>query len=70
MRIVLSIVAVGLVFLGLWLIASSSPEPKPELASPTQVIGAPRQMNASPVVLGTALLAGGVVFFVLILRRK
>ena len=70
MRIVLSIVAVGLVFLGLWLIASSSPEPKPELASPTQVIGAPRQTNASPVVLGTALLAGGVIFFVLILRRK
>ena len=70
MRIVLSIVAVGLVFLGLWLIASSSPEPKPELASPSQVIAAPRQTNASPVVLGTALLAGGVIFFVLILRRK
>lgn len=70
MRIVLSIIAVGLVFLGLWLIASSSPEPKPELAAPSQVIGAPRQTNASPVVLGTALLVGGVIFFVLILRRK
>ena len=70
MRIVLSVVAVGLVVLGLWLIASSSSEPKPELASPSQVIGAPRQTNASPVVLGTALLAGGVIFFVLIFRRR
>lgn len=70
MRIVLSIVAVGLIFLGLWLIASSSPEPKPELASPSQVIGAPPKTNASPVMLGTALLAGGVVFFVLIFRRR
>lgn len=66
----LSIVAVGLIFLGLWLIAFSSPAARPESASPSQVIGAPRKTDASPVILGTALLAGGVVFFVLIFRRR
>ncbi len=70
MRIVLSIVAVGLIILGLWLIASSAPEPKPELVAASQVIAAPGRTNASPVMLGTALLVGGVVFFVLTLRRK
>ena len=68
-RAVLSIVAVGVIFLGLWLIASGFTDPTPTPAAPAQVITAPPQ-TASPFVLGTALLAGGVIFFVLILRRR
>ena len=66
MRATLSIAAVAVIFLGLWLIASGFTESAP---APAQVIAAPPQ-TASPVILGTALLAGGVVFFILILRRR
>ena len=64
MRAILSIAALTVIALGLWLIASSFTAP-----APAQVIAAPPQ-TASPVILGTALLAGGVVCFVLILRRR
>ena len=69
MRVSLSIAAVAVIFLGLWLIASSFTESAPAPAAPAQVIAAPPQ-TASPVMLGTALLAGGVVLFILILRRR
>ena len=71
MRIALCIVALGLITLGLWLIASSFTVDAPASApaAPAQVISSPPQ-NASPVVLGSALLAGGVVFLVLIFRRR
>ena len=69
MRAILSIVAVAVIALGIWLIASSFTESAPAPAAPAQVLAAPRQ-NASPVILGTAMLAGGVVLFILILRRK
>ena len=69
MRVVLSIAAVGVIVLGLWLIASSFTESAPASVAPAQVITGPPQ-NASPVVLGTALLAGGVVFLVLIFRKR
>ncbi len=69
MRASLSIVAVGIIFLGLWLIASSFTEATPAKAPPSQVIAAPAQ-SASPVALGTALLAGGVVFLIVIFRRR
>jgi len=69
MRVVLSIVALGFITLGLWLIASGFMDATPATAVPAQVIAAPPQ-NASPVVLGTALLAGGVVFLILIFRRR
>lgn len=69
MRVVLSIAAVGFTVLGLWLIASSFTESVPASAAPGQVIAA-RPQTASPVMLGTALLAGGVISFVLILRRR
>ena len=68
-RVILSIAAVGVIFLGLWLIASGFTESAPAPTAPAQVIAAPRE-TASPVILGTALLAGGVVCFILILRRK
>lgn len=69
MRAILSIVAVAVIALGLWLIASSFTDPAPAPPASAQVLAAPRQ-TASPVILGTALLAGGVVLFILILRRK
>ena len=69
MRVALSIAAVAVIFLGLWLIASGFTESAPASAAPAQVIAAPPQ-TASPVMLGTALLAGGVVLFTLILRRR
>ena len=69
MRIALSIVAVAVIALGLWLIASSFTESAPGPTAAPQVIATPPQ-TASPVILGTALLAGGVVCFILILRRK
>jgi len=70
MRAILAIAAAGMIFLGLWLIAASFVDPAPPAPSaPPHVIASPRQAS-SPIVLGTALLAGGVVFFILILRRK
>jgi hypothetical protein len=70
MRIVLGIVALGVIFLGLWLIATSAPEPKPEAVTAARAISAPQQTAANPVMLGTALLVGGVLFFLMILRRR
>ncbi len=69
MRAILSIVALTVIALGLWLIASSFTESAPAPTATGQVIAAPPQ-TGNPVILGTALLAGGVVCFVLILRRK
>ncbi len=69
-RVGLTVAAAGLIFLGLWLIAAGFVDPAPPAPSaPPQAIAAPRQ-TSNPIVLGTALLAGGVVFFILILRRK
>ncbi len=68
-RVALSIAAVAVICLGLWLIASGFMESAPAPTAPAQVIAAPPQ-TASPVILGTALLAGGVVCFILILRRR
>ena len=70
MRAGLIIAAVGMVFLGLWLISAGFVDPAPPATSaPQQVIAAPPQAS-SPIVPGIALLAGGVVSFILILRRK
>ncbi len=69
MRIALSIAAGAAIFLGLWLIASGFTESAPETAPSSLVVSAPPQ-TATPIVLGTALLAGGVIFLVLILRRR
>ena len=69
MRVCLSIAAVGVIFLGLWLIASGFTESAPAPTAAGPVIAAPHQI-ASPIILGTALLAGGVVLFILILRRR
>ena len=69
MRVILSIAALTVIALGLWLIASSFTESEPSPSVVAQSVAAPGQ-KASPVILGTALLAGGVVFFILIRRGK
>lgn len=68
-RAILSLVAVGITFLGFWLIASSFTDSTPAKTPASQVIAAPSQ-TASPIIIGTALLAGGVIFLVLIFRRR
>ncbi len=69
MRVSLCIIAAGVILLGLWLIASGFMPTALAPGAPAQVIATPRQ-TASPAVLGTALLGGGVVLFILILRRR
>ena len=68
-RTILSIVALTVIALGLWLIASGFLDPTPGTAASGQALTAPDQ-SASPVILGVALLAGGVMFLVLIFRRR
>jgi hypothetical protein len=67
---VLCVIAIGLIFLGLWLIGSSFITTTPTSPAPSQVVAAAPQNTANPVGLGMALLAGGVVFLVMVLRRK
>ncbi len=70
MRLALAIFATALVALGLWLIASGF---TPTAVNPTdlnpQIATAPRT-TAGPIAVGTALLAGGGLFFILLLRRR
>ena len=68
-RAILSLVAFGITFLGFWLIAASFTDSTPAKAPASQVIAGPSQ-TASPIIIGTALLAGGVIFLVLIFRRR
>lgn len=70
MRITVSILAAGLVILGLWLIASGfMSEGSVGKANGFEIRSA-SQTTAGPVVVGMALLAGGTLFFVLLLRRR
>lgn len=70
MRVVLLIVATACVLLGLWLVAAGFiPSDTASGASAAQ-LSAPSQNSAGPIMLGLSLLAGGVLFFVLILRRQ
>ncbi|MEQ1861386.1 MAG: hypothetical protein ABMA13_15800 [Chthoniobacteraceae bacterium] len=69
MRIALLLVAIVVIFLGLWLIASGFIDPVPAASGAAQVVAAPRQ-NANPGVLGVALLVGGVIFLILLGRRR
>ena len=70
MRITLALIASGLVALGLWLIATGfMPAEAGAVNSNAQMSAAPAP-TAGPVALGVALLAGGGLFFVLLLRRR
>ena len=70
MRIALTTIAAALIALGLWLIAAgftASDAPVP--GSSSQFVAKP-QTTAGPIALGLALLVGGGVFFVMLLRRR
>jgi hypothetical protein len=69
-RVALCVAAIGLIFLGLWLIGSSFITTTPTSPGPSPVVAVAPKNSANPVALGTALLAGGVVFLVMVLRRK
>jgi hypothetical protein len=70
MKAILVLVSIVLVACGLWLIAagfgatdSRSPEPGPTLAeTPAQ--------KGNPILVGTLLVSGGVVFLVMVSRKR
>lgn len=70
MRITLAIVAAALVALGLWMIYVGFVPTKLEAPAGASQISARPQSTAGPLVLGTALLGGGGLLFVLLLRRR
>jgi|GEM_PF-2808746 len=74
MRALLLLSALGLVALGLWMIAAVHVEPpqpaQPPVAAPAGPALVRREPNASPQILGMALVAGGVVLGLLILKRR
>ena len=70
MRMALALIAAGLVALGLWLIAAGFMPPEPGMVNKDAQIAAAPAPTVGPVALGVALLAGGGLFFVLLLRRR
>ena len=70
MRITLALIASGLVALGLWLIAAGFIPTEPRVVNPNAQMSAAAAPTVGPVALGVALLAGGGLFFVLLLRRR
>jgi hypothetical protein len=70
MRIALMFVATGLVALGLWLMASGFVVTGPAEGATDVQIAAPSHPTAGPIALGLALLAGGGLLFIMLLRRR
>ena len=70
MRTALALIAAGLVALGLWLIATGFMPAEAGMVNKDAQIAAAPAPTAGPVALGVALLAGGGLFFVLLLRRR
>ncbi len=70
MRVILSIVASALVMLGFWMIASGFLPSGPAVPSSGSQIATAPQITAGPIALGLALLAGGGLFFIMLLRRR
>jgi uncharacterized membrane-anchored protein len=70
MRLTLAVVASLLVILGMWLIASGFiPTDAPSATAGAQLTARPHP-TLGPVAMGSALLAGGGLFFILLLRRR
>ena len=70
MRLLLALVAMVFILLGLWLMATGF-MPPPAAAAPVGAqISTPATSATGPIMLGLALLAGGVGFFYLVLRRN
>ena len=70
MRLVLALVATVFILLGLWLMATGFMPTATSAVPAGAQLSAPATSTAGPIMLGLALLAGGVLFFVLILRRN
>jgi hypothetical protein len=70
MRFTLAIVAAVLVALGLWLISSGFLFPESRQSTSGPQVTATTRATAGPVALGMALLAGGGLFFILLLRKR
>ena len=70
MRVALGIFATLLVILGFWLIASGFLPTDSPPASPGPQLTARPRATLGPIAMGSALLAGGGLFFILLLRRR
>ena len=71
MRAIPVLFAVGLIALGVWIIASTQvPRVESPSAPPTAPVLARREANAQPQAIGLALIAGGVVLGLLALKRR
>ncbi len=70
MRIFVASLALLFLLLGLWLISTGFIHTGPPVTNMgSQIANAP-QATAGPVALGVALLAGGGLLFVMLLRRR
>ncbi|MEO7165845.1 MAG: hypothetical protein ABI016_02285 [Chthoniobacterales bacterium] len=70
MRLVLALVATVFILLGLWLMATGFMPAAASVAPAGAQLTAPATSNAGSIMLGLALLIGGVLFFFLVLRRN
>ena len=70
MRLFLALVATVFILLGLWLMATGFMPAAVSAAPAGAQLTAPATSTAGPIMLGLALLVGGVVFFFIILRRS
>ncbi|MEO6969282.1 MAG: hypothetical protein ABI217_00100 [Chthoniobacterales bacterium] len=70
MRLFLALVATVFVLLGLWLMATGFMPAAASAAPAGAQLSAPATSTAGPIMLGLALLAGGVGFLFLVLRRN
>lgn len=70
MKAILVVVSMVLVACGIWLIAAGFGATDSRPAEPeTTLAGTPTQ-KGNPVLVGTLLVAGGVVFLVMISRKQ
>ncbi|CAN5594801.1 hypothetical protein BH20VER1_BH20VER1_13940 [soil metagenome] len=70
MRITLAIIAAVLVALGLWLAPTGFMAVGPPATITGPQMSATPRTTAGPIAIGTALLIGGGMFFLLLLRRR
>ncbi len=70
MRIALASIAVVLLALGAWLIALGFIPTGAPITTGGAELTAQSQPTAGPIALGLALLAGGGLLFMLLLRRR
>ena len=70
MRIAVAVIATAFVALGIWLIASGFMFAGPPITTSGSQIAATPQTTAGPIAIGLALLAGGALFFIMLLRKR